>query len=46
MSQGETAEDAIANIQEAMHLWLEISLEQGDAIPEPHVEAAYSELTR
>ncbi len=42
MSQGETAEDAIANIQEAMHLWLEVSLEQGDAIPEPRMEEAYS----
>jgi antitoxin HicB len=42
MSQGETAEDAIANIQEAMHLWLEVSLEQGDAIPEPRREEAYS----
>jgi antitoxin HicB len=42
MSQGETAEDAIANIQEAMHLWLEVSLEQGDAIPEPRLTEAYS----
>lgn len=42
MSQGETAEDAIANIQEAMHLWLEVSLEQGDAIPEPRAEVEYS----
>lgn len=42
MSQGETAEDAIANIQEAMHLWLEVSLDQGDAIPEPRPEDEYS----
>jgi len=42
MSQGETSEDAMANIQEAMHLWLEVSLEQGDAIPEPRHEDAYS----
>lgn len=42
MSQGETADDAVANIQEAMHLWLEVSLEQGDAIPEPRSEEAYS----
>ena len=42
MSQGETAEDAIANIQEAMHLWLEVSLEQGDAIPEPRPDEEYS----
>ncbi len=25
-----------------MHLWLEVSLEQGDAIPEPRSEAEYS----
>ncbi len=42
MSQGETADDAVANIQEAMHLWLEVSLEQGDAIPEPRTEEEYS----
>lgn len=42
MSQGETADDAVVNIQEAMHLWLEVSLEQGDAIPEPRSEEAYS----
>lgn len=42
MSQGEAAEDAVANIREAMHLWLEVSLEQGDAIPEPRLEEAYS----
>ncbi len=39
MSQGETAEDTISNIQEAMHLWLEVSLEQGDAIPQPQFGA-------
>jgi predicted RNase H-like HicB family nuclease len=35
MSQGETAEDALANVQEAMQLWLEVSMEQGNTIPEP-----------
>lgn len=35
MSQGETAEDALANVQEAMQLWLEVSMEQGNAIPQP-----------
>jgi antitoxin HicB len=42
MSQGETSEDALANIQEAMHLWLEVSLDHGDAIPEPRPEEDYS----
>lgn len=42
MSQGGTSEDAMANIQEAMHLWLEVSLDHGDAIPEPRPEEEYS----
>jgi antitoxin HicB len=39
MSQGETAEDALANVQEAMQLWLEVSTEQGNAIPELQADA-------
>lgn len=38
MSQGDTAEDALANVQEAMQLWLEVSMEQGNAIPELHAD--------
>ena len=42
MSQGETAEEALAMIQDAMQGWLEVSLEQGDVIPEPRPEEDYS----
>jgi antitoxin HicB len=42
MSQGETAQEAIEMIQDAMRGWLEVSLEQGHAIPEPRPEEDYS----
>ena len=42
MSQGDTAEEALAMIQEAMHAWLEVSLAAGHPIPEPQLEPAYS----
>ena len=42
MSQGETPEEAIEMIQDAMQGWLEVSLEMGDAIPEPRPEEDYS----
>ena len=35
MSHGDTAEEAVAMIHEAMALWLEVSLEDGLPIPEP-----------
>lgn len=35
ISQGDTAEEAIAMIREAMALWLEVTLEDGLPIPEP-----------
>lgn len=35
MSQGDTAEEAIAMIQEAMELWLGVSLDDGDPPPVP-----------
>jgi len=35
MTQGETYEEALKNIREAMELWLENALEDGDIIPEP-----------
>jgi antitoxin HicB len=41
-SQGDTAEEAIAMIQEAMSLWLEVALEEGLPIPEPRPDEAYS----
>jgi predicted RNase H-like HicB family nuclease len=38
ISQGKTKEQAIANIQEAIELYLEILQEEGRAIPEDKVE--------
>jgi antitoxin HicB len=42
MSEGDTAEEALMMIREAMHLWLEVAVEEGDAIPEPRPEEDYS----
>jgi antitoxin HicB len=42
LSQGETAEEALEMIQDAMRGWLEVSIEMGDAIPEPRAEEDYS----
>jgi len=42
MSQGDTAEEALEMIRDAMKLWLEVSLEQGMSIPEPAPEEEYS----
>ena len=42
MSQGDTAEEAVAMIQDAMLAWLEVALEDGLPIPEPRPEEDYS----
>jgi antitoxin HicB len=42
MSQGDTLEEAVAMIQDAMLAWLETALEDGLPIPEPHLEEDYS----
>ena len=42
MSQGETREEALAMIQEAMEAWLEVALEDKLPIPEPKAEEEYS----
>jgi antitoxin HicB len=42
MSQGDTPEEAVAMLQEAMELWLEVALEEGLSIPEPRDEEDYS----
>jgi antitoxin HicB len=41
-SQGDTPEEAITMIQEAMALWLEVALEEGVPIPEPRPDEDYS----
>jgi len=42
MSQGDTPEEAIEMIQDAMRGWIEVSLEDGDPIPEPRPPEDYS----
>lgn len=42
MSQGETAEEAIQMIEDAMRGWLEVALKSGTPIPEPRAEEEYS----
>ena len=42
MSQGETPEEAIRMIDDAMLGWLEVELEEGEPIPEPREDEDYS----
>ena len=42
MSQGNTPEEALRNIEDAMYGWLEGELEDGEPIPEPKEEEEYS----
>lgn len=38
MSDGETVEEALANLKEAQALWLEVALEHGQTINEPEAQ--------
>lgn len=42
MAHGVTQEEALANIKEAMHLWVETAREFGDPIPEPRGRLMYA----
>jgi len=42
MSQGDTPEEAMEMINEAMELWLETALDHGMTIPEPRMDEEYS----
>ena len=42
MSQGDTAEDAIEMIHDAMRGWIGVALEDGDPVPEPKPDEDYS----
>jgi antitoxin HicB len=42
MTQGETADEAMSNIEEARSLWIETAYEHGDEIPLPSTETQYS----
>jgi predicted RNase H-like HicB family nuclease len=35
MAHGETRQDALSSIQEAMQLWIDMALEVGNPVPEP-----------
>ena len=42
MTEGDTLQEGIEMIQDALALWLTVSLEHGDPIPEPRVIDDYS----
>jgi antitoxin HicB len=42
LTQGETLEETMANIQEARELWIETAYELGDPIPLPNTMSEYS----
>jgi antitoxin HicB len=42
ISQGDTAEEALRNLQEVLPLWVESAIESGYAIPEPRPIEEYS----
>ncbi len=42
LTQGETLEETMANINEARELWIETAYESGDEIPLPSTEENYS----
>jgi predicted RNase H-like HicB family nuclease len=42
LTQGDTLDETIANIQEARELWIETAYEAGDEIPLPSTEDTYS----
>lgn len=41
-SEGETADEAMENLEDAMRGWFEVAIEQGKAIPEPLDVAEYN----
>lgn len=42
LSQGSTAEEAIANVLDAMQGWISVALEDGEEIPGPRAAATHS----
>ncbi|HEX8034716.1 MAG TPA: type II toxin-antitoxin system HicB family antitoxin [Ktedonobacterales bacterium] len=40
MADGPTRAEALANVQEAIELWLDVAREEGWPIPKPHTLAA------
>ncbi|MBI5659976.1 MAG: type II toxin-antitoxin system HicB family antitoxin [Nitrosomonadales bacterium] len=42
MAHGDTQEEALAGVKEAMHLWLDTAREFGDPIPDPRGRLMYA----
>jgi predicted RNase H-like HicB family nuclease len=42
MAHGDTHEETLANVKEAMRLWLDTAREFGDPIPEPRGRLMYA----
>ena len=42
MAHGDTQEDALTNVKEAMRLWVDVAREFGDAVPEPRGRLMYA----
>jgi antitoxin HicB len=42
MTEGDTEQEALSNLEDAMTGWVELHLEDGDPIPEPLTVEAYS----
>jgi len=42
MSEGKTEKDALKNLDDAMRGWLEVAIEDGEAIPEPLGSRSFS----
>ena len=42
MAHRDTQEETLANVKEAMHLWIETASEFGDPIPEPRGRLMYA----
>ncbi len=42
MTEGDTREEALTNIEDAMRGWIELALEDGNPIPEPATGDEYS----
>ncbi len=41
-SQGDTPDEAIANLENAARAWIQVALDQGQEIPEPYVNQGYA----
>lgn len=44
ISQGQTREEALANIQEAIELYIKTLIEDGEPVPEDHYESVQVEV--